>query len=81
MDSSKIHPWQARKMFAALQRATGYLSRLKRRMEVTGFPSDDPLYVATLKAHRVMQDLLMELHYLSCESGVGRQLAPPKKSK
>jgi len=66
-------------MFAALQRATGYLSRLKRRMEVTGFPPDDPLYVTTLKAHRAMQDLLMELHYLSCESGVGRQPAPPKK--
>ena len=72
MDSTKLEPWQARKMFAALQRATGYLSRLKRRMEVTGFPPDDPLLVATIKAHHAMQDLLMELHYLSCESGVGR---------
>jgi hypothetical protein len=78
MDSSKLQPWQARKMFAALQRATGYLSRLKRRMEVTGFPPDDPLYLVTLQAQRAMQDLLMELHYRSCKSGVGRQPASPK---
>ena len=79
MDSSNLQPWQARKMIAALQRATGYLSRLKRRMEVTGFPPDDPLLLATVKAHRAMQDLLMELHYLSCESGVGRRPASRKK--
>jgi hypothetical protein len=79
VDSSNLQPWQARKIFAALQRATGYLSRLKRRMEVTGFPPHDPLFLATVKAHRAMQDLLMELHYLSCESGVWRRPGPRKK--
>jgi hypothetical protein len=79
VDSSKLQPWQARKIRAALQRATGYLSRLKRRMEITGFPPDDELYLLTVEAHRSMQDLLMELHYMSCESGVGRAPKGPEE--
>ena len=55
-----------------LQPALGYLSRLQRRMELTGFPPDDPLYLLTRDARGTLQDLLMKLHYLSCESGVGR---------
>jgi hypothetical protein len=70
MDSSKLRPWQCRKIIASLQRMTGYLSRLKRRMELTG--PNDPLYLLTVQAQRDMQTLLVELHYLSCESGVAR---------
>jgi len=48
-------------------------------MELTGFPPDDELYVLTVKAQRDMQDLLMEVHYLSCESGVGQAPRQPEK--
>jgi len=72
MDQSKLQPWQARKIREALQPALGYLTRLQRRMEVTGFPPDDRLYVAAVKAQKSLQSLLVELHYLSCDSGVGR---------
>jgi hypothetical protein len=76
VDSLKLRPWQARKIAALLQPAVGYLTRLQRRMEVTGFPPNDPLYVATVQAQRAMQSLLVDLHYLACESGVGRR--PPE---
>src|SRR5262249_7692802 len=72
MDSTQLQPWQARRIRDALRPALGYLSRLQRRMELTGFPPGDPLYLATVRAQRAMQDLLVELHYLSCQSGVGR---------
>jgi hypothetical protein len=42
-------------------------------MEVTGFPPHDPLYVDVVKAQHAMQDLLMERHYLGCQSGVGKK--------
>jgi hypothetical protein len=72
MDSKKLKPWQARKIRKSLASALGYLTRLKRRMELTGFPPNDPLYLAAVKAQEAMQSLLSSLHYLSCESGVGR---------
>ena len=52
--------------------AFGYLSRLKRRMELTGFRRDGPLFILTRDAQAKMHNLLVELHYLSCEGGVGR---------
>ena len=72
MDSKRLKPWQARKIRERLQPALGYLTTLKRRMEQTAFLPTDPLYLATVTAHRALQDLLMDLHYLSCESGVGQ---------
>jgi hypothetical protein len=76
VDETKLQPWQARKIREALQPALGYLTRLQRRMEVTGFPPDDRLYMAAVKAQTSLQTLLVELHYLSCGSGIGR---PPGK--
>jgi hypothetical protein len=79
VDSSKLRPWQARKIFGSLHQATGYLSRLKRRMEATRFPPNDELCVSTAKALEAMQDLLMELHRLSTESAVWREPRRPEK--
>src|SRR5262249_15030045 len=71
VNTKQLKPWQAKKMRDALAPALGYLSRLKRRMELTGFPPDDPLYLLTVDAQRKLQHLLVELHYMSCEGGVG----------
>jgi hypothetical protein len=46
-------------------------------MELTGFPPDDRLYVATVKAQKALESLLIDLHYLSCEGGVGRRREEP----
>ena len=73
MDSSNLRPWQTKKIRGSLERALGYLTRLKRRMEVTGFPPDDPLFVDVVSAQHTMQKLMMELHYLGCQSGVGKK--------
>jgi len=74
VDETKLQPWQAEKNPGRrLQPALGYLTRLQRRMEVTGFPPDDRLYMAAVKAQDVSaKRLLVELHYLSCGSGIGR---------
>jgi hypothetical protein len=77
MNSNQLRPWQARKIRKALQPALGYLARLQRRMELTGFPPNDPLYVATVKAQKALERLLIDLHYRSCESGVGRGSSSP----
>jgi hypothetical protein len=38
-----------------------------------GFPGNDPLYVAALRARNAVQDLHVALHYASCPKGtVGR---------
>jgi hypothetical protein len=42
-------------------------------MELTGFPPDDPLFVDVVTAQHALQDLVMKLHYLSCQSGVGKK--------
>jgi hypothetical protein len=69
-------PLAARKIRKALEPALGYLTRLQRRMELTGFPPNDPLYLATRTAQRALESLLIDLHYRSCESGVGRSRRP-----
>jgi hypothetical protein len=73
MDSNDLRRWQVQKIRRALERTLGYLTRLKRRMEVVGFPTNDPLFLDVVKTQHAMQDLVMELHYLGCQSGVGKK--------
>ena len=42
-------------------------------MEKRGFSPDDRLLQLVTQAQAVMQDLSMELHYVSCKRGVGRK--------
>ena len=49
-----------------------YLNRLCERMIRLGFPVNDPLQVAAVKARAAMQDLLTATHYASCKHGVAR---------
>jgi hypothetical protein len=41
-------------------------------MDARGFPHTDELLRAADKAYSMARDLSITLHYLSCESGVGR---------
>jgi len=72
MDSSKLSNTQARQLRDALYPHCNYLFRLRRRMEQLGFTHSDPLYAAVCKAYNAMHELNVEIHYLSCNSGVGR---------
>jgi len=76
MQSDDLTVEQAKQMHASLFRLANYLSRVVKRMERTGFPPSDPLYQSTKKAYDAVCSLCMDLHYLSCKSGVGR---PPRK--
>ena len=49
-----------------------YLGRLKRRMNYRGFLQDDPPMQAVCGAEDAIHTLSVEVHYLSCEGGVGR---------
>jgi hypothetical protein len=68
----KLQPWQARRVHRALQPSVGYLYRLKARMLKVGFTQDDLLYQLVSQSYDTIQALFMQLHYLSCKSGVGR---------
>jgi hypothetical protein len=72
MDSKTISREHARRIHDALAPSLKYLHRLRRRMEQVGFPLADPLYQLVLTTCNDMQGLTMELHYLSCQGGVGR---------
>jgi hypothetical protein len=76
VDSNGLKPWQAKRIGAVLYPALGYLSRLQRRMEQRGFPAQDPLYLLVTRAFEVLHHLCIELHYRSCDRGVGRPRPP-----
>jgi hypothetical protein len=71
MEKNDLRPWQARRVRERLALSLNYLSRLKERMERLGFTPNDSLFRAVIDAQQTMSDLCMDLHYLSCEGGVG----------
>ncbi|HEX3659663.1 MAG TPA: hypothetical protein VHV55_28000 [Pirellulales bacterium] len=71
MDANDLTTEQATRIREALVPALGYLGRLCRRMEQTGFVLGDRLYSPTTRANDVLWHLCAELHYLSCCGGVG----------
>ncbi|MDW8262847.1 MAG: hypothetical protein RMJ35_10010, partial [Phycisphaerales bacterium] len=73
MDSRQIRPNQAERLCQALRPPLAYLGRLRRRMELLGFPPDDPLYRTAARAFEAVQDLYVQSHYLTCPHGVGRR--------
>lgn len=76
MNSEQLTCEQCRQLHAKLFPLANYLCRVKKRMEKRGFPTADPLYVRTKEAYDAVCCLQMELHYMSCQTGVGR--APRK---
>jgi len=72
VDSNKLTTVQVRLLSEGLFPRVNYLYRLKTRMEKTGFVPGDPLDLPVCRAHEGIHRLWVEVHYLSCESGVGR---------
>jgi hypothetical protein len=54
-----------------------FLARLRRRWQETGCHHDDNLYLAVCDAYEGVQRLSVQLHYLSCTSGVWKPKKPP----
>jgi len=75
MDSKSITVRQARRIFDALFPLGNYVVRLKCRMEKTGFPPNDPLFLAVKDADEALNRLYMMVHRLSVKSGMGE---PPR---
>ena len=67
MTSFDLKPWQLDKLFKKLHSNLGYLQRLKKRMEVLGFPPNDRLYKILKTVEEDMQHLVMEVHYVENE--------------
>ena len=70
MNSNDLSKAQARKMHGALVPTLRYLNRLYERLNARSFAPEDRLYRATVKAQAALGELVMVLHYLTCD-GVG----------
>jgi hypothetical protein len=70
MNSNDISKAQAKKMHAALVPALRYLNRLMERLNARSFSPEDRLYLATFNAQAAIGELVIVLHYLTCD-GVG----------
>ena len=78
MDSGDLTTHQADQMHKSMFPLVNYLSRTVKRMERTGFPPNDPLFTSARRAYDEVRSLTVELHYLSCKSGVSR---PAKENR
>ena len=72
MDSTQIKPYQAAKLCQSIRRPLHFIGRLRRRMDMLGFPPDDKLYLSVCRTLDALQELHVLSHYCSCPSGVGR---------
>ena len=70
---AKLTHEQAAAVRDRLWRTTGYLVRLRERMQQVGFIHTDRLFRLVVDAEHAMRDLCMALHYVSCEGGVGQR--------
>jgi hypothetical protein len=71
VDSGDITKAQAERLGNAVGPPLRYFARLRRRMELLGFPPDNSLYVAALKAENAPQEDFVRAHYLSVGGGKG----------
>lgn len=76
MTSDDLTREQATELRETLGSYMRYLARLQRRMEKRGFPPKDRVYQLVCEAHDKLFGICVHLHYISCESGVGKE---PKK--
>ena len=55
------------------RRTANSIAPTAQQADQRGFPQDDKLYQIALRTDQDLRHLCMELHYLSCKSGVGRE--------
>jgi hypothetical protein len=67
MDSDELTTEQAAQMHRSLFRLANYLNRVVKRMERTGFPPNDPIFLSARRAYDAISTFCMDLHYLSCQ--------------
>jgi hypothetical protein len=67
MNSNQLSKQHARTMHAALVPTLRYVNRLCERLNARSFAPDDRLYRAAFTAQTAMSELVMVLHYLTCD--------------
>jgi len=75
VNSSSLQRQQIEQLRRQVATKLHYVGRLTRRMERLGFPPDDELYVAALRAHAGLLDLHVAIHYCGCDTGRREALA------
>ena len=73
MRSDDLTCEQARALKNKLGPMLGYLNRLKKRMSYRGFPPDDELLAAVIRAEAAVHELHVAAHYLACRDVTGRR--------
>jgi len=73
----KLTKDEAEKLYKGLFPGANYLIRLRERMAKAGFAQEDELFKLVVAAQSAMQHLRTVVHYMACESGVGR---PPAEN-
>src|SRR5262245_44430487 len=72
MDSRDLTPAQCKILSEQLGPIQRYLHALHERCRQTAFPEDDKVRQLAETAHDAVFSLNVELHYLSCKTGVSR---------
>jgi hypothetical protein len=68
MDSSRLTSDQLDARSGKVAPILAYLNALQERMERTGFPPDDELYLLVKQANDAVHRLRIDLHYRSCDA-------------
>jgi hypothetical protein len=63
VDSTDLKPEQVARLKASLLKQLTYLSKMTTRMQRLGWPLDDPLCLAAMKARTAVQDLYSQCTY------------------
>jgi hypothetical protein len=72
VESYDLDTETAQRLRRAVAKRLRWFGRLRRRMELRGFPPTDALYISVSKCYAATQELHVRAHYASCRSGVGR---------
>ena len=65
MRSTDLNQWQSSALRNKVRPMSEYLTKLRKRMTSKGFPDDDPLLIATLKAERAVHALYAQTQQLA----------------
>jgi hypothetical protein len=63
---------QAEALMAQVGKRLRYLGRLCERLNQRGFPPDDELFAAAMKAYNAVYELHVRCHYAGCKQGVAK---------